>query len=92
MVYSEADDGVIEEWVRGHVQTTWHSLGTCKMAPRGEGGVVDERLNVHGVERLKVVDLSIPPVNVAANTMNTAVAIAEKAVDVVVEDLGLGAA
>ncbi|KAH5212661.1 hypothetical protein HBI62_191480 [Parastagonospora nodorum] len=92
IVYSAEDDRIIEEWARGHVETTWHSMGTCKMAPREEGGVVDERLNVYGLEGLKVVDLSIPPLNVAANTMNTAVAIAEKAVDMIIEDLGLRAA
>lgn len=55
------------------VETTWHSLGTCSMAPR-EGnsivkhGVLDERLNVHGVKNLKVADLSICPDNVGCNT------------------------
>ena len=89
IIYSVEDDKVIEDWLRGHVETTWHSMGTCKMAPREEGGVVDQRLNVYGVEGLKVVDLSIPPRNVAANTMNTAVAIAEKAADMFIEELGL---
>lgn len=89
IVYSEEDDKIIEEWARGHVETTWHSMGTCRMAPRNEGGVVDKRLNVYGVKGLKVVDLSIPPLNVAANTMNTAVAIGEKAADMIIEDLGL---
>jgi len=55
-----------------HVETTWHSLGTCSMAPR-EGnsivkhGVLDERLNVHGVKGLKVADLSICPDNVVSS-------------------------
>lgn len=61
--------------VQRHVETTWHSLGTCSMAPR-EGnsfvkhGVVDERLNVHGVKGLKVCDLSICPDNVGCNTFS----------------------
>lgn len=61
--------------VQRHVETTWHSLGTCSMGPR-EGnsivkhGVVDERLNVHGVEGLKVCDLSICPDNVGCNTFS----------------------
>lgn len=60
--------------VQRHVETTWHSLGTCSMAPREgnkltpHGGVVDERLNVHGVQGLKVADLSICPDNVGCNT------------------------
>lgn len=46
------------------------------MAPREgssiapHGGVLDERLNVHGVEGLKVCDLSICPDNVGCNTFS----------------------
>lgn len=67
--YSSDDIKAVEEWVKRHVESTWHSLGTCSMAPR-EGnsivkhGVLDERLNVHGVKGLKVADLSICPDNV----------------------------
>lgn len=68
--YSAEDDRAIEQFVRENVQTTWHSLGTCKMAPREDKGVVDGNLSVYGVKGLKVVDLSIPPENVAANTNN----------------------
>lgn len=68
--YSAEDDKAIEQFLRETVQTTWHSLGTCKMAPRENMGVVDGSLSVHGVKGLKVVDLSIPPENVAANTNN----------------------
>jgi alcohol oxidase len=53
------------------------------------GAVVDPNLNVYGVEGLKVADMSIPPLNVAANTMNTAVAIGEKAADILIKELGL---
>lgn len=68
--YSAEDDKAIEQFLRERVQTTWHSLGTCKMAPRDEMGVVDGSLSVYGVRGLKVVDLSIPPENVGANTNN----------------------
>jgi alcohol oxidase len=89
IVYTSEDDKIIEDWVRARVGTTWHSLGTCKMGPREEKGVVDANLSVYGVEGLKIADLSIPPRNVAANTMNTAVAIGEKAADIFKKDLGL---
>jgi choline dehydrogenase-like flavoprotein len=89
IVYTAEDDRVLEDWLRGNVATTWHSLGTCKMAPHHEDGVVDQHLNVYGVKALKVADLSIPPRNVAANTMNTAVAVAEKAADIIIKELGL---
>ncbi|KAF2802128.1 alcohol oxidase p68 [Mytilinidion resinicola] len=91
--YSNDDIQKIEDWTKRHVETTWHSLGTCSMAPK-EGnsivkhGVLDERLNVHGVKGLKVADLSICPDNVGCNTYSTALLIGEKAAMLVAEDLG----
>ena len=61
--YTAEDDKAIDDWVSDHVETTWHSLGTCAMKPREQGGVVDNRLNVYGTENLKCVDLSICPVS-----------------------------
>lgn len=87
--YSPEDDIIIEKWLRENVGSAWHSLGTCKMAPLHQMGVVNTNLNVHGVENLKVVDLSIPPLDVAANTNNTAMAIGEKAADIIIGELGL---
>ncbi|KAH6855364.1 GMC oxidoreductase-domain-containing protein [Chaetomium sp. MPI-CAGE-AT-0009] len=91
--YSKKDIEAVEEWVKRHVETTWHCLGTCSMAPK-EGnsivkhGVLDERLNVHGVKGLKVADLSICPDNVGCNTYSTALLIGEKAAVLIAEDLG----
>jgi len=59
------------------------------MKPREKGGVVDARLNVYGVEGLKVADLSICPTNVANNTYSTALLVGEKAATIIAEDLGL---
>ena len=87
--YSAEDDKAIEQFLRENVDTTWHVLGTCKMAPREEKGVVDKDLNVYGVRGLKVADMSIVPENVAANTMNTAVMVGEKAADIILGELGL---
>lgn len=56
--YSKEDDEAIEQFLRENVNTTWHSLGTCKMAPRDEDGVVDAELNVYGVKGL--VRLLVP--------------------------------
>jgi alcohol oxidase len=88
--YTAEDDAVLEQWLRENVGTTWHSVGTCKMAPPEKMGVVDAKLSVYGVEGLKVADLSILPRNVAANTNNTALAIGEKAADIFIEEMGLG--
>ncbi|PPQ64204.1 hypothetical protein CVT24_008622 [Panaeolus cyanescens] len=56
VVYTDADDERIDDYMRKTVQTTWHSCGTCAMKPRDKGGVVDDRLNVYGVEKLKVAE------------------------------------
>ncbi|OTB01433.1 putative alcohol oxidase [Hypoxylon sp. CI-4A] len=89
IVYTAEDDAVLEKWIRENVSTTWHSLGTCKMLPRDQKGVVDASLGVYGVSGLKIADLSIAPRNVAANTNNTALAVGEKAADIFISELGL---
>jgi len=89
IAYTKEDDAAIEDYTRKFVQTTWHSLGTCAMKPRSEMGVVDERLNVYGVQGLKVADISIAPANVGANTSSTALVIGEKAALLISEELGI---
>ncbi|KAI8447817.1 hypothetical protein BY996DRAFT_6433510 [Phakopsora pachyrhizi] len=85
--YSEEDDMAIEDFFRENVVTAWHSLGTAKMAPLKSGGVVDGNLNVYGISSLKVIDMSIVPENVGANTNNTAIAIGEKGAEIIINEL-----
>ncbi|KAG4035254.1 hypothetical protein MFRU_001g00250 [Monilinia fructicola] len=87
--YSAEDDAAIEDWIRGNLNTTWHSLGTCAMKPREKGGVVDASLNVYGTRGLKVCDLSMVPENVGSNTNHTALAIGEKAALIIGKELGI---
>ena len=87
--YSHEDDEAIEAFIRAHVGTMWHSLGTCAMKPLESGGVVDEKLNVYGTNGLKVADMSIAPENVGSNTYNTALTIGEKVAVLIAKDLGL---
>ncbi|KAH9481243.1 Alcohol oxidase [Psilocybe cubensis] len=90
IVYSKEDDEAIDEYHRKRAESGWHSIGTCAMKPRETGGVVDARLNVYGVQGLKVADCSIAPANVGANMYNTAIAIGEKAAVIIAQDLGIG--
>lgn len=87
--YSKEDEAVVEDWIRGNLSTTWHSLGTCAMKPREQGGVVDGDLNVYGTVGLKVADLSMVPENVGANTNNTALVVGEKAAVIIGRELGI---
>jgi alcohol oxidase len=89
ILYTQDDDAIIEDFIRANVNTTWHSLGTCPMKPKDQGGVVDGNLNVYGTSGLKVADLSIPPENVGANTNNTALVIGEKAAMIIGRELGI---
>lgn len=87
--YTQEDDHAIEKFLKERISTTWHSMGTCKMAPLSEGGVVDHSLSVYGVKGLKIADLSIPPSNVGSNTCSVAMAIGEKTADIIIQELEL---
>jgi alcohol oxidase len=89
IAYTREDDDAIDEYHKRTVETTWHSIGTCPMKPRGKGGVVDFKLNVYGTQNLKIADCSITPGNVAANTYSTAIAIGEKAAVIIAQELGI---
>jgi alcohol oxidase len=51
--------------------------------------VVDGSLNVYGTQGLKVVDLSMVPENVGANTNNTALVVGEKAAVIIGREMGV---
>ncbi|KAJ9621623.1 hypothetical protein H2203_007112 [Taxawa tesnikishii (nom. ined.)] len=73
------------EYVRNHISTQYHLIGTCTM-----GEVVDDKLKVKGVEGLRVVDASVFPGHVSGNIMATTYAVAEKGADLIKADGPLG--
>lgn len=50
-------------------QSNYHPAGTCAMLPKDLGGVVNERLVVHGTKNLRVVDASIFPYVLPCNVL-----------------------
>ena len=64
--------------------TTFHLMGTCRMAPDGDPtAVVDDQLRVRGLESLRVVDASIMPTMPSANLNASVLMLAEKAADMI---------
>ncbi|MDN5250355.1 choline dehydrogenase [Betaproteobacteria bacterium LSUCC0117] len=67
--------------------TIFHPSGTCAMGLDPQAGaVLDNRLRVHGVSGLRVIDCSAMPTLVSGNTNAPVVMMAEKAVEMILED------
>ncbi len=79
---SAESDERIAEYVRAMVQTLYHPVGTCKMG-NDSMAVVDDRLQVRGVEALRVADASIMPTIVGGNTNAPTIMIAEKCAELI---------
>ena len=80
-----AGDAALLEYARSCGQTAWHTVGTCRMG-RERDSVVDARLRVHGIAKLRVADASVMPTIPTSNTNAPAIMIGERAADLVLED------
>src|SRR5262249_1020881 len=72
----------LDDYLRRMVANDFHPTGTCRMGG-DRMAVVDAELKVHGVEGLRVVDASVMPSIVGANTNATTIMIGEKAADII---------
>ncbi len=79
-----SSDDAIWLHIQKQVETIYHPVGTCKMG-NDEGAVVDNKLRVHGIEGLRVIDASIMPTIVTGNTNAPVYMIAEKGAELVLD-------
>ncbi|XP_018330738.1 glucose dehydrogenase [FAD, quinone] [Agrilus planipennis] len=64
-----------------------HTTGTCRMGPKHDkDAVVDNKLKVHGIHKLRVADASVIPVSISGHTNAAAIMIGEKAADIIKHD------
>ena len=83
-----ASDDALDAWLRREATTGQHISCTCKMGPASDPmAVVDQHGRVHGLEALRVVDASIMPNCVRANTNVTTMMIGERVSDFMKEGL-----
>ncbi|WP_154222587.1 GMC family oxidoreductase [Marinicella rhabdoformis] len=75
----QTDEQIIE-FIRQKSESIYHPIGTCKMG-QDEMAVVDQKLKVHGLKGLRVVDASVMPTLVSGNTNAPTIMMAEKISD-----------
>jgi choline dehydrogenase len=77
-------DALLEDLALHYSWTVYHPTTTCRI-----GSVVDPRLRVMGVERLRVADASVMPNVVSGNTNAASIMIGEKAAEMLAADHGV---
>ena len=72
----------LRDYIRKVAGTVWHPASTCRMGKAPEA-VVNDRLQVYGVEGLRIADASVMPKLVNGNPNAAIMMIAEKAADLI---------
>jgi choline dehydrogenase len=80
----QSDDELLD-YARQYGSTVFHATCTCKMGPDGMA-VVDDRLRVHGLQGLRVIDASVMPTVTSTNTNAPTIMIAEKGAAVILDE------
>jgi choline dehydrogenase len=72
--------------IRARAYSVFHPVSTCRMGPDPKEAVVDHRLRVHGLSKLRVIDAAIFPAVTSGNTNAPAIMVGEKGADLVLAD------
>ena len=78
-------DEEIKAFIREQVTHIWHPIGTCKMG-NDPMAVVNDQLQVHGIQGLRIADASIMPTIVNANTNAPCIMIGEKCAAMILDE------
>jgi choline dehydrogenase len=82
----DPSDEALAEHCRRFVKTNYHPSGTCRMGPTGDAmAVLDTRLRVRGIDRLRVCDLSAMPNINAGNTNAPALMLGSRCADFILQ-------
>jgi choline dehydrogenase len=80
-------DAELAAYIRRTLRTDWHPVGTCRMGRSNDPmSVVDPRLRVLGVQGLRVIDASVMPNIVSANTNAPTMALADRAMSLLLSE------
>jgi choline dehydrogenase len=79
---ADMDDHELRAWVRSHAEAFAHMAGGCRMG-LDENAVVDAELKVHGLDGLRIADVSVMPAVPSAHSQAAIMAIAERISDVI---------
>ncbi len=85
------NDAGLLEFAARHGGTVFHASGTCRMGS-DDGSVVTPQLRVHGVRGLRVIDASVMPAMVSANTNAAAIMIGERGAALIKDEATTAAA
>jgi choline dehydrogenase len=83
--WQDIPNATMAAYLRAHAGTIYHPSGTCRMGPDA-GAVVDPRLKVNGISRLRVADASIMPAVTSGNLNAPSMMIGEKAAEMILDD------
>jgi choline dehydrogenase len=85
-----SDEELLDE-LRNMIDPGLHGTGTCSMGTNPASSVVDDHCRVHGITGLRVVDCSIMPTPVSGNTNGPAMAIGQRASELILADAKINA-
>jgi choline dehydrogenase len=87
------EDAALADYIRRTVRTDWHPVGTCRMGRSDDPmSVVTATLEVLGVQGLRVVDASVMPNIVSANTNAPTMALADRGLSLMLSGAAGGTA